>query len=179
MSHESDRGCVLIAAAWVDDQLRVLIGNIFKDLNDCGVHPVAAKEFDALNRSILDGCFGKSVNRVNFCRLIGAIDSPTAAAMAALFQLRNEHFAHFAGVSELSDSAVAPKLSEFIESVVEAHPNPASLQNTVCGPGLERLRFTTAFESLRATTFAAETNFFKIAIHRRLRSLPIELRPHK
>jgi hypothetical protein len=117
---ESDRGCVLVCAAWIEDLMRTIIrdeidfAQKFRFLNSApGEKQVPDKEFDSLARTLVNGALNRAANRVAYCRAIGLIDERLAAGMNALFSLRNEFFAHFAGVSRLNDRRVSQRLKEF------------------------------------------------------------------
>jgi hypothetical protein len=116
---ESDRGCVLVCAAWVEDMLREMISNEIEFMRDIrGLHPISPKDYDSYLRSLLDGALNRAGNRVAFCRVAGFVDESTADALTALFLMRNEYFAHFAGVSRLNDKRLTQRLKEFTDSVV-------------------------------------------------------------
>lgn len=119
LKRESDRGCVLVSAAWVEEQLRMGIDAIIEQTSSrYGHHPVDVKEFDSLTNSLLNGALNRASSRVTYCRAIGMIDAGMAAGLEALFSLRNDHFAHFAGVSRLTDPRVKDQLCNLLKAVM-------------------------------------------------------------
>lgn len=113
---ESDRGCVLICAAWIEDLMRTLIHDELEFISDIRrLHVISATELDRGIRDIADGAFGKATNRIAFCRVTGMISRELERALKVLFTLRNKHFAHFAGVSRFNDARIKHLLEDFSE----------------------------------------------------------------
>src|SRR5258708_2996105 len=86
---KSDPGCVLVSAAWLEDQLRFAIDVLLIKLSSYGNHFPGMDAQKSLRDDLLNGAIGSAKARVTLCRAIGMIDEPTAAALNALFSLRN------------------------------------------------------------------------------------------
>src|SRR5690349_6980223 len=115
---ESDRGCVLVSAAWIEDLLKTSIKSMLLKLFLYGPNPFPKFEMaDAMHESLVNGALGRAGTRVDFCRSIGMIDDHSKEAMNALFGLRNQHFAHFAGVSRLNDPLINDHFENFTKAV--------------------------------------------------------------
>jgi hypothetical protein len=114
---ESDRGCVLTCAAGLEDELRDNIKLAIQILQRNMRMSIVRKEHKKRVDIILDGALGRAGSRIAFCQAIGIIDAKTASSLNQLFQIRNQHFAHFAGVSQLTDRGIKDQLDAFIGSV--------------------------------------------------------------
>lgn len=129
---ESDRGCVLVSAAWLEDILRMAICRTMSRIHGFGTNKLPTEERDAMERALLEGALNRAANRIVFCRLAGLISAPMAAAMESLFTLRNQHFAHFAGPSRLTDPAVQVALAQFTKAVDELNRgNPPNIEDLI------------------------------------------------
>jgi hypothetical protein len=113
---ESDRGCVRVAAAWMEDVLGMTIDGVLKILLSYAPRNVLLAETQSCRNSVVNGALSRANSRVSFCRAIGMLDEPTTMALTALFNLRNDHFAHVAGVSRLSDRLVKDQLKNLLEA---------------------------------------------------------------
>lgn len=116
MVNETDRGCVLVSAAWLEDRLKNSIELLLKQLGLFGNFDPPEDEYKSLMNGLLDGALGRAANRITFCLAIGMVNKNTASALNAVFSLRNDHFAHFAGVSRLTDARVKDQLENFIKA---------------------------------------------------------------
>lgn len=110
---ESDRGCVLVSAAWLEDQMREFIESVLHAMQLHGPYKLPAEMLETLTRKVCTDALGGAFDRVDFCRLVGAIDDDTESALRTVLTMRNHHFAHFAGVSVLSD----PKLTNHLTNL--------------------------------------------------------------
>lgn len=111
---ESDRGCVLVSSAWLEDRLGIIISawiRVCGTKNPC--NRVPNDELESLIKETVNGALNRARNRVTFCRAIGVIDRGTSDALLSLFNIRNDHFAHFAGVSRLTDIRAKDQLDKF------------------------------------------------------------------
>jgi hypothetical protein len=122
---ESDRGCVLVSAAWIEDPLKSAIKGVFLKLFLYGPNPTQKYEdADSMHESLVNGALGRAGTRVNFCRSTGMINDDCSAALNALFGMRNQHFAHFAGVSRLSDPLINDLYANFTKAVEATNRGP-------------------------------------------------------
>jgi hypothetical protein len=166
---ESDRGCVLVAAAWMDDLLRDIVWDAIDNSYPCGAFVVPDKERNSLKRAVLDGSLGRSSSRINFCRVAGIFDAPTTTALTALLQLRNDNFAHFAGVSRLSDPKVKQRLEEFTSAAKDSQETFTYDQESqnLKKHSRSRIDFMFSFHFLMISVLQARKLFLECCLARR------------
>jgi hypothetical protein len=134
---ESDRGCVLVSAAWMDEQLRTFIETLLLAVERGSPNPVLKTELLGKIDSLLSGMFDSAMNRTDFCRATGMIDASMHLALRALFQLRNRHFGHFAGISRLTN----PEPQDLLKNFFDAYTlSPELLNARLPGDGKVRQR---------------------------------------
>jgi hypothetical protein len=157
LASESDRGCVLVGAAWIEDLMRTMIRDEIEFL--CQTRDVSStvpKDIKSLLKTIVDGAMNRAANRVAFIRATGMIDDRLRNSMNALFLMRNEFFAHFPGRSSLSAPQVSQRLKEFCEI------NPTNDETFTASLGKQRYshgrrRFLNAFSLLAYQLITAIT----------------------
>jgi len=89
---ESDRGCILVGGAYVDEQLACLLEARFR--RDSGNND---KLIDWLLRERPNPPLGSTGSKSALCMALGLISEGTYKAVRSLSKLRNERAAHFAG----------------------------------------------------------------------------------
>jgi DNA-binding MltR family transcriptional regulator len=94
LSEETDRGCVLMAAAFLDDRLRVLIQSFL--IQDAKVQK---QVFD------MNGALGAFSSRIDFAFLLGLIPQAAHGDLHLLRKIRNE-FAHNSAPIKLVDEPI-------------------------------------------------------------------------
>jgi len=102
---ESDRGCVLVAHAFVEEEL----GNVLRK-HFVRVSGSPKESFDAL----LEGSLGTFAPRVRMARALGLIDNNMLATLLAVNDLR-VHFAHYRGLVTLNTN-VTEKLRQTLDT---------------------------------------------------------------
>lgn len=86
---ESDRGCLLMAHAMLDDTLEVLLRSIFKWANKGNKKSVECGEW--LLRQKPEPVLGSFFRKLELAYALGKISSETHAALKAFNELRNKH----------------------------------------------------------------------------------------
>ena len=123
--NESDRGAVLVAAAFIEEALEHLLRQVFTVKSCNASSDKFPSQLDKLLRPGIDAPLGSFAARISACFALGIIDIDYFNALEALRSLRN-NYAH-----RRTDGS-RPQLSE--ESVQIIH-------RSVTGPGLWDLRF--------------------------------------
>lgn len=100
LSSETDRGCVLMIVAYLDELLNEFISALF--VNDVKVQ----KEFLRP-----DGPVGTFSSRINLCYLLGQISAMERRELHLLRRIRNE-FAHSATSKDFSDEVILQRIKE-------------------------------------------------------------------
>ena len=120
LQKESDRGAVLIGAAWVEDCLEQVLRAQIEKTSDFPPTQIETLLDPAADKSLL----GSAGARLKAARMFGLIDATTHEALSKLFSLRNNPFAHFSpeiAVANLSSKSVRSRLNTFVDGIT-AHP---------------------------------------------------------
>jgi hypothetical protein len=125
---ESDRGCIVVGAAWVESQLGELIRCLMTLLPS--TRTIDAVKKPKLIDEVLNDRFslGSAASRRQFCRAVGLIDERMCKSIELLSQLRN-HYAHWAGPSDLKDPHVQDSLRKLFDSI----PDKGETADTIYG----------------------------------------------
>ncbi len=119
---ETDRGCALMAAAYLADQLEVLLRRTFvddKDVNDELLRPL--------------GPLGSFSGRIEICYALGLLPNQTRRDLHLIRKIRND-FGHVAKVLTFAEPAISARCGELRHSVYEAEARPrAKFTNAVLG----------------------------------------------
>jgi len=154
---ESDRGCVLIAAAWIDDAVAKYLKESFED----GSSADSAKAFAELSTGF-KAPLSDAWARETLLLAIGAIDKRIADSLRAVRRLRNK-YAHQFTAAVLTDHEVDEVMKHLSDedrtsitqilalgtTLVASAPNlPTVPQWMRVGFSLVRLRFVFAFAAI-------------------------------
>jgi hypothetical protein len=101
LTPETDRGCALMAAAYLDVELEKLLAKFFVD--DSSVVG------ELLGQS---GPLGTFSSRINICYAVGLIGKKVHRDLHLIRKIRND-FAHKTGPLGFADQAIASRCSEF------------------------------------------------------------------
>jgi DNA-binding MltR family transcriptional regulator len=105
---ETDRGCALVAADMIGEELDVLLRAKF--ISESGIHD---KDLDTLMRGVR-APLGDFAARANIAYALGLIEADTWKALDVLRELRNE-FAHSHGPKSFTDQQVERIFSSFTQ----------------------------------------------------------------
>jgi DNA-binding MltR family transcriptional regulator len=109
---ESDRGCALMAAAHLSDQLERLLRAAFVDDES-----VAAPLFSG------PSAFGSFSSRIDICYLFGLLPSPARRDLHLIRRIRND-FGHVAAPLTFGDASVAARCRELYSCADEPGAPP-------------------------------------------------------
>lgn len=113
---ESDRGCVLVGTAYLDDEIELLLREAFGASDD-----TVKKAVDPLLKGG-NAPLGSFWARIKIALAMGLINTDVHDALDKMRELRNA-FAHKTGTVSLSDEKVAPILSSLtshVQKIVKA-----------------------------------------------------------
>jgi len=103
---EEDRGCVLVACAFAERELGLILGKYFATRDN----PPAKLIEEALDHRSERALFSTGWAKATCARLVGAIGDEAYALFNLVRELRND-FAHHGGRVSLTENAVAPLLA--------------------------------------------------------------------
>ncbi|HEY5312329.1 MAG TPA: hypothetical protein VIK18_07405 [Pirellulales bacterium] len=108
---ESDRGCVLAGAAWLDE----LLGNLLMakfNLESDG----AEKSINFLLVNLPEPPLQNSGRKRHLCRALGLISDEMLERLGNLFRIRSRYFAHFSGPRSLADTDIQKDVHAFVKT---------------------------------------------------------------
>jgi DNA-binding MltR family transcriptional regulator len=122
LNEETDRGCALMAAAYLADQLEVLLRRTFVDDRDV---------IDELLRPL--GPLGSFSGRIEICYALGLLPNQTRRDLHLIRKIRND-FGHVAKILTFAEPAISARCGELRHSVHEPEARPrAKFTNAVLG----------------------------------------------
>ena len=122
LDHETDRGCALMAAAYLSDQLELLLRLTLIDDKDV---------IDELLRPLSP--LGSFSGRIEMCYALGLLASQTRRDLHLIRKIRND-FGHVAKILTFAEPAISARCRELRHSVHEAEASPrAKFTNSVLG----------------------------------------------
>lgn len=107
---ESERGCVVLAFAWMDDQLT---RNLRKYLLPSTQHTEKADELLGVGRPI-----GDAATKIDLCLRLGLLHPNTHRSLHMFRRLRND-FAHFSSRLSFSDQSIHDRVAAIFDSEEE------------------------------------------------------------
>lgn len=122
LHEESDRGCALVAAAFIDEALGQLLRHRFEK------NPEAATAAQWLLRP--DGPLGSFWSRAHLCLALGLIDPPVLKELDILRRIRNR-FAHQYGPSSFNDNAIRDLIQELLNRDMTSPGNGQAMMATM------------------------------------------------
>jgi len=111
LKKESDRGCIIVAAAWIDDDLETIISNFLL--------PKADKDDNLFHEGKPLGTFGA---KIDIAYRLGLIQKDTRNVLHVLRKMRNDS-AHKREINSFKVSSIKSRTIEFargLEEILEA-----------------------------------------------------------
>lgn len=107
LKEESDRGCIIVAAAWIDDDLKTIISSVLL--------PKAEKNDELLHETNPLGNFNA---RINVAYRLGLIQNDTRKVLHILRKMRNNS-AHKRAINSFDKPAIKNRTIELARGVEE------------------------------------------------------------
>ena len=150
--NESDRGAVLVAAAFIDEALEHLLRQILTAKSTNAADDNFTAQLNRLVKPGIDAPLGSFAARISACFVLGVIDIDYFRAMEALRSLRN-HYAHRSttgsrpqltqdSVQTIYQRIISPGLWDI--RFIGLLPADVDFDSTVAAVGLPRIAFAVA-----------------------------------
>ena len=128
LNSETDRGCVIFAVAFLDEELKVFLTKAFID------EPKLVSDFFGRN-----GPLSNFSARIDFAFLMGWLAIAEWRDLHLIRKIRND-FAHYPNPVSFVDEKIQSRCKEFCHSGREKRPTPRQhFTSAVCG-GLRRVQ---------------------------------------
>lgn len=112
---ESERGCAIVGAAWLEANLGELLmsglsASIFANESDYEVLESRLKEF--VTRM-------PSSRAMEMCSVLGLVNKGQQSVIMQAFKIRHQYFAHWSGAAHFSDPELSQELTSFLNAVAK------------------------------------------------------------